>query len=113
MNFGSKQVGWRYPSAEWVRTSRRLVNLAAKLVVLLKGKASPIEPGERAELADLCYKKGLHAASARFYGQAFADQPRLAEDLKTSHRYNAACATALAGCGQGKDVSALDDAAKA
>ena len=29
------------------------------------------------------------------------------------HRYNAACAAALAGCGQGKDDPPLDEAAKA
>jgi eukaryotic-like serine/threonine-protein kinase len=109
---GSKQVGWRNPSAEWVQSFRRLVDLDAKLVVLLKGETPPIEPGERVELADLCSKKGLHAASARFYGQAFADQPRLAEDLETGHRYNAACAAALGGSGMGKDEPPLDEAGR-
>ena len=34
--------------------------------------------------------------------------PQLADDLGASHRYNAACAAALAGCGQGKDADKLD-----
>src|SRR5499427_8355063 len=44
----------------------------------------------------------------RFYTAAFADEPKLANDLNAQHRYNAACAAALAGCGQGKDADKLD-----
>ena len=32
--------------------------------------------------------------------------------MQVQHRYNAACAAALAGCGQGKDDPPLDDAAR-
>ena len=32
-----------------------------------------------------------------------------ADDLETSHRYQAACAAALAGCGRGDDAGQLDD----
>jgi serine/threonine-protein kinase len=32
----------------------------------------------------------------------------LADDLSAGHRYNAACAAALAGCAQGKDAAALE-----
>jgi hypothetical protein len=40
---------------------------------------------------------------------AFAHDARLADDQQQQHRYNAACAAALAGCGQGKDADNLDD----
>jgi hypothetical protein len=53
--------------------------------------------------------KRLHAAAARFYADAFAAEPRLADDLRFQHRYNAACAAALASCGQGKDTAKLED----
>jgi serine/threonine-protein kinase len=33
--------------------------------------------------------------------------------MQAQHRYNAACAAALAGCGQGKDDPPLDEAGKA
>ena len=46
----------------------------------------------------------LNCAAARFYEEAFAAQPKLADDLGAAHRYNAACAAALAGCGQSKDA---------
>jgi serine/threonine-protein kinase len=35
------------------------------------------------------------------------------DDLKASHRYNAACAAALASCGVGKDADKLDGEARA
>src|SRR5262249_51258478 len=40
----------------------------------------------------------------------FAADPCLAEDLKTGHRYNAARAAALAGCGRGEDAAKLNEA---
>src|SRR5262249_44479124 len=43
----------------------------------------------------------------------FAEQPRLAENLQAFHRYNAARAAALAGCGQGQDADKLDAKEKA
>jgi hypothetical protein len=36
-------------------------------------------------------------AAARWYSEAFAAQPKLADDLNAGHRYEAACAAALAG----------------
>ena len=44
---------------------------------------------------------------------AFAADPKLTDDLKLQHRYNAACAAALAAAGAGADAAKLDDAAKA
>jgi hypothetical protein len=51
----------------------------------------------------------LYAAAARFFDEAFAAQSSLADDLSSQHRYNAACAAALAGCGQGKDADDLSE----
>jgi serine/threonine-protein kinase len=48
------------------------------------------------------------AAAARFYEHAFAGDPDLADNPQAPHRYNAACAAALAGCGQGKDADKLN-----
>ena len=44
--------------------------------------------------------------------KAFQADPKLADETQAHHRYNAACAAALAGCGQGKDEPPLDEAAK-
>src|SRR5262249_54261190 len=50
-----------------------------------------------------------YAAASRFYAEAFAAEPKLAENPEQGNRYNAACAAALAGCGQGRDASRLED----
>jgi tetratricopeptide (TPR) repeat protein len=101
---GSKKPGWRYPSAEWVRQAERLVELDAKLPRVLKEEVQPADVGECLTLAYMCQRyKSLYTAASRFYAAAFTEQPKLADDLNTQHRYDAACAAALAGRGQGKD----------
>src|SRR5262249_51649093 len=40
-------------------------------------------------------------------------EPKLAEDTRAGHRYNAACAAALAGAGKGNDKPPLDEKDKA
>src|SRR5262249_14667007 len=100
---GSKQPGWPYPSAEWVRQCERLVELDEKLPGFLEGKTTPASPEERIQLAELCSLKRSYRAAVRFYEQAFDAEPRLAEP-GTPHRYNGARAAALVGCGRGKDA---------
>ncbi len=109
---GSKNPNWRYPSSEWLRECEHLVELDHKLPAILTGKAKPSNAAETLGFAQLCYDKKLHGASARFWLEALQSQPKLADDMQVQHRYNAACAAALAGCGQGKDEPPLDDAAK-
>jgi len=110
---GSKNPNWRYPSAAWVRETERLVELDHKLPAILTGKARPSDALETLGFAQLCSEKKLHGASARLWAEAFQAQPRLAEDMQVQNRYNAACAAALAGSGQGKDDPPLDEGTKA
>jgi tetratricopeptide (TPR) repeat protein len=112
---GSPRADWPYPSAHWVREAERLVQLDAKLSRVLNRESSPADAAERIQLANLCQQpyKQLHVAAVRFYEEAFAAEPKLADDLGAFHRYNAACAAALAGCGQGKDAGMLDDTERA
>jgi tetratricopeptide (TPR) repeat protein len=107
----SKDPRLAKPSADSVRRCERLLELEEKLPGFLDRKATPASAAERIELAGLCSLKHLDRAAARFYEDAFAAQPKLAEGLN-SHRYNAACAAALAGCGRGKDAAALDEKAR-
>jgi hypothetical protein len=112
---GSKQPGWPYPSARWVQEAERLVELDRKLVAILEDKEKPAGPVERVALARLSQKpfKKLYAAAARFYADAFTAEPKLADDLRVQHRYNAACAAALAAAGKGEDAKDLDDKERA
>jgi tetratricopeptide (TPR) repeat protein/serine/threonine protein kinase len=109
----SKTPGWPNPSAEWLRQCERLIELDGKLPGILRGDTRPASPAECIELADLCSHKRLHRAEAGFYKEAFDAQPKLVDDLDAEHRYNAACAAALAGCGKGQDAAQVDDTKRA
>jgi hypothetical protein len=74
----------------------------------LEDTTKPVGPDERIGMAVLLYFKGLNRAAARCYEEAFAADPKLANDLSASHRYNAACAAALSGTDQGTDADTLD-----
>jgi tetratricopeptide (TPR) repeat protein len=107
---GSKSPHWPYPSAQWVRDCERLVALDDKLPDVLSGKVQPADTAERLALAQLCQEhKKRYAAAARFYDEAFAAEPKLSGAQPSGLRYNAACAAALACCGQGEDAKSLDD----
>jgi serine/threonine-protein kinase len=93
--------------------ARELAAVEGKLPALIRGESQPADNPERLAAADMCYIKGLHAASTRFYTDAFERQPALVEDRDPPHRYNAACAAALAGCGKGRDEPPPDARAQA
>jgi serine/threonine-protein kinase len=109
---GNRQPGW--PTAAVLRRIRqleRLGELEPELPAFLSGKRKPSGPEEQLELAALCQHraKRLYASSVRFATEAFAARSALANDLSAGHRYNAACAAALVGCGRGEDADKLDD----
>jgi tetratricopeptide (TPR) repeat protein len=107
---GSKRPDWPYRSADWVRHCQRLVDLDTRLPALLDGSDKPRSGSELLALAGLCKEhKQLTAAAVRFYAEAFKALPGAAHDLEAAHRYNAACAAALASAGKGKDAASLDD----
>jgi tetratricopeptide (TPR) repeat protein len=109
----SPSSGQKEAAEQRVRDAERLVALEGKLPALLSGKVQPANAAEQIDLALMCQEhKKLYAAAARLYAAAFAAEPKFAEAL-SSHRYNAACAAALAGCGQGEDAASLDDAERA
>jgi serine/threonine protein kinase/Flp pilus assembly protein TadD len=111
---GARQPRWPYPSGQWLREAEQLAHLDDRLRAVLEGKAKPSDAAERLRFAQLCQGFGRrYAAAARFFAEAFAEQPALAANLATAHRYNAACAAVLAGCGQGPDATTLDDAERA
>jgi tetratricopeptide (TPR) repeat protein len=107
---GRQRPGWSSPSAAWIREAEHWVVLESNLPMLLRGMVQPSDSAERLRVARMCLlHKKLYAAAARFFADAFVDQPKLAEDLNTQDRYQAARAAALAGCGQGKDAGGLAD----
>jgi eukaryotic-like serine/threonine-protein kinase len=83
------------------------------LPAFLEGKYQPRDNDERLALLGVCQFKDLRGAEAGLYAAAFAADPRLAKDLKVGCRYRAACAAALAGCGDGADGAKLSEEERA
>jgi serine/threonine-protein kinase len=79
----------------------------------LEGKYWPQDNIERLAWLGVCRFKNLNLAAAKLYAEAFAADPKLADDYHVSHRSDAACAAALVGCGAAKDGSALSEAERA
>ncbi len=109
---GSKQPGWRYPSADWVREAEAKAAMEAKLPAFFRGEFQANDTERRLGLAGVCQGKKLHRTAAGLYAVAFAADPKLADDLNAGHRYSAAYCAALAAAGQGKDAAKLDDKEK-
>jgi serine/threonine-protein kinase len=101
----------REPVARMIRNAEQMIALDRKLPAVLSGKTKPASEAERVALARLCQQpyKRLFVSSARLWENAFASEPGLANDLKAGHRYNAACAAALAAAGQGPQAGKLTD----
>jgi Flp pilus assembly protein TadD len=106
---GTRQSSWHYPnSSQWVRQAERAAELDAKLSQILNGHTQPANSAECLELAQLCrVYRHLPVAAVRFYEQAFADQPALANDVQQHHRYTAAYVATQAAAGQGQDACQL------
>ncbi len=107
---GTRQPGWPYDSAHWLREAERLATTAAK-----RREARPSAEREkfvagRRGLAQMYSDIGRHAAAAAFWTEVLAAEPELGDDRKAQVRYHAACSAVLAGAGRGTDAPKLDDA---
>src|SRR5262249_27899951 len=88
------------PARADLDAATRRAELDKRLPAILAGTVQPRDAAEQIEVGKLCHLKRLYRAAARFFGDALAAQPALADDPDV--RYDAACAAALAGCGQGE-----------
>jgi serine/threonine-protein kinase len=100
------------PAYTEARNNMRSLALDRRLPQVLSGQDKPTD-AELIEFARLCIGKKRYSHAAQFFEAAFAAQPRLAEDLRSFDRYNAACAAAQAAGGSGGDATRLDDAERA
>ena len=86
--------------------------LDARLAAVMRGEP-PQDNAERLALAQRAHATRRFASSARLWAELLRANPQLADDRQALHRYNAACAAALAAAGRGKDDSKSDDTARA
>jgi tetratricopeptide (TPR) repeat protein len=103
----------RQQALQLLQQCRRFLILDARLPAMLRGTDKAASATQQLEFGDLCIRKRLFAAAARFCADAFKADPKLARDVPAAIRYNAACAAALAGCAQGEDAARLDDKQRA
>jgi tetratricopeptide (TPR) repeat protein len=102
----------RKASGERVSRIERLLHFEPQLAAIVQEKALRTD-ADPALLAELCRCKHRFAASARFWQEAFAANPGLAEDAAKAPRYQAARAALLAASGQGEDAAKLDERERA
>ncbi|MHC5043737.1 MAG: tetratricopeptide repeat protein, partial [Planctomycetota bacterium] len=100
---GSRQPGWPNPSAMWVGDCERYLKLSKRLPAVLAGEDPLRDTQERIDAAQLCFWTKRYPDAVRLYGEAFAEDPDVADDLLRCYRYQAACAAVLAGSGQGDE----------
>ncbi len=91
----------------------RLVRVRDRFPALLRGEDKPADNAERLAFAQLAYDREKFAFATGLWADALERDPKLGENRETQHRYNAACAAALAAAGQSQEEPPLDDAAKA
>jgi serine/threonine-protein kinase len=95
-----------------IRRAEQLREFLSRLPGILMGEDRPKDNTQRLAWAWNCYQLSQFSSAARLWAEALAADPAAGDDLKAGHRYNEACAAALAGCGQGNDAPA-DEAARA
>jgi Tfp pilus assembly protein PilF len=101
----------RVSTSQMLQQCQQQLDADRKLQAFLAGKGAPADAAAQVQMAALAQQpfNRLYLTAARLYRDAFARGPQLAD----RHRYNAACAAALAAVGQGKDAAKLNDTDRA
>jgi serine/threonine-protein kinase len=103
----------RSVASEKLRKCEHFVKLEERLPRILQGEDKPGSARECLDLAQICVHRQLLAATVRFCAEAFAADPKLADNLKARYRYQAAREAAMAAAGHGKDAVGLDEKERA
>jgi serine/threonine-protein kinase len=111
-DIGSKRPGWAARSELMLRQAELFVEMENKLPAFLTGKYQPPDNTQRIVLAEVCYARKFNDKAVGLYADAFAADPKLADDLQAGHLHKAACAAALAGAAPASD-DPLPEATKA
>jgi hypothetical protein len=83
--------------------------MLARLDEIDAGRAKLATPAEAIEFAEVVSQspRRPYVLTVRFYRDAFAAEPALADDLGEERRYKAACIAARAASGQDEEMTAL------
>lgn len=94
------------------RPPDHVTELARKAALTEKGEAvlrgqAKLDPADRGPFAHICFVQKKYVSAARFFAEAFADKPALADDRQAGHRLTGAAAAVRAGLGLGPEGQAL------
>jgi serine/threonine protein kinase/Tfp pilus assembly protein PilF len=103
----------RTGAIEGLDLCNRLLPLGSRLPALLQGREQSNDARVLRDLAMFSQLGKKWYAATRFFADAFAIDPKLAENLETADRYNAACYAVLASCDQRKQEHPIDAWAQA
>jgi eukaryotic-like serine/threonine-protein kinase len=96
-----------------IRRVEQQLALRPRLPGVLAGDDRPTGADETVTFAQLARDEGRCADAVRLWAAAMSGDAKLADDRANQHRYNAACAAALAGSGRSKDDPALGETERA
>jgi hypothetical protein len=102
----------RQPITQRLQRCDELLALERRWTALLQGQAEVRDQGEWLHLASVCLRHNRTHAAARLFARAFAASPEKASDVAHGYRYQAACAAARTGTGQGQDAQGLTEPEK-
>ncbi len=101
---------WPANVKKQIARCERMSRLEARLAESTAGADEPAD--DWLPLAQLCYVRRHYATAADFYAKAIGASQKTADDCRAGHRFNAACAAALAGTGASDDAAGRTDAEK-
>jgi tetratricopeptide (TPR) repeat protein len=91
-----------------LRRAERWLELDKRLPAILAGKENPSSPTEWIAFAAFCADYKHHYLTAySLYSAAFAADPKLADELNSGNRYNAACCAARAAASRSEDAKGI------
>jgi tetratricopeptide (TPR) repeat protein len=92
---------------------QRLAACGGRLAAVLKRDDHPANASEALDFAELCWIQRRYSDAVRLTTDAFAADPKLANDFETSRRYKAASHAASAGTRKPSGADKADEAEKA
>jgi Flp pilus assembly protein TadD len=73
---GSKQPGWKYPSANWVKICERIIEIDRQVPEVLRGERKPATLRGWLDYVEICQSKKDTIAAAKLWELAFKEESR-------------------------------------
>jgi eukaryotic-like serine/threonine-protein kinase len=113
----AREIGSKDPyilplADKWVHICEQLIALQPRRSRILNGEDNPKNDDEASAFAIILNLNHNYLLSAQLYEKILSWPHTLAGDLNLGHRFDPACAAALAGCENSESIPLLDDDAR-